>query len=361
MNGLFKSETFQKIPLYIIIAVIIFILIFVVVLASIGSNEKTTEKKAYYKKEKSSNKKEKFIGDNPSKGIALSSYPYSKISDSFVIDIESTNPNESYIFGGPMQYSTVSVYKKNNEDYDLIYTKVFSGNQGFVVCSNLNLVNPSYYQIGKKINLESLRYNFIPSYINDENLNLKIVVNNIGYGDFKVYNCNFNYDIPYKNIEKFPKNLSKLGLSEYDIEQECKKVIKNLGFPEENLSRDKLYRSFDKKSENIWKFNEVGDYIVFYVRGIYNFDIKDSYNNIDIEEKGNKDLKNGSLEYFKITDPRLEIINLDENIPNKSFNDDVISLMNAPVSFYKHFLYGKKKETVDIWNKIQNKIFVYKI
>lgn len=372
MNGLFKSQTFGKIPLYIIIAVIIFILIFVVILASIGSNEKTMEKKPYYKKETKLNKKDisldksskKDLNNFGAKGIVISSYAHSKVSDSFVIDIDNVNPNESYIFGGPMQYSSVSVYVKdqNIQDlYTLLNTKVYSGNKGFAICSNINLVNPSYYQIGKKIDLENLRYNFIPFI---DYSSIRIVVNNIGYEDFKVYKCTFNYDIPHKKIDKIPKSLSTFGLSEYDIEQACKNIIKtqNMESSENILSRFNLTRTFNKKeSTNVWKYNSVGDFVLFYVKGIYNFSIKDSYNNIDIIEKGNKDLENGSLGYFKITDPRLEIINLDENIPSKSFNDDVINLMNAPVSFYKHFMYGKKKEKVDIWNRIQNKIFIYKI
>jgi hypothetical protein len=346
-----NSQYFQKIPLYIIIIVIIFILVFVVILASIGSNEKTVEKKAYYKKET------KVISAKDNSSFSISAYPYSKSSDSFIIDIENPNSNESYIFGGPMQYSTVSIYRKN----ELIYTKVFSGNKGFVVCSNLNLVNPSYYQIGKKLDLENLRYNFIPYLYDNENSALKVVVNNIGYEDFKVYKCIFKYDIPYKQVEKFPKSLSKLGLSEYDIEQKCKNII----FSDNNMTADikrfNLTRSFNKKGDNTWKFNSVGEYIVFYIKDLYNFNINDSYNNINLEVRGNKDLQNGNLGYFRIIDPRLEIVNLDENIPNKSFNDDVISLMNTPVSFYKHFMYGKKKEKVDIWNRIQNKIFIYKI
>jgi len=353
-------NTNSKIPLYIIIAVIIFILIFVVILASIGSNEKKEVKVPYYKETKSKNILSKNSFEENNNKVLISSYVHSKVSDSFIVDIKTLNENESYIFGGPMQSSSVSVYKKNmlNDEYELTYTKVYYGNQGFVISSNLNIVNPSFYQIGKKINLESIRYNFIPASPNDE---IRIAVNNIGYEDFKVYKCNFNDNILYKPIEKFPKSLSNFGLSEYDIEKQCKDKCKDLGLDLENIKKMNLSRSFGKKDKNIWSFNGVGDFIVFYVKNIYSFEIKDLYNNINIKEQGSKDLNNGKLIYFKITDPRLTIENLDENIPRKSFNDDIVNLMNAPVSFYKHFMYGKRKEKVDIWNRIQNKIFIYKI
>ena len=356
-----SSQSSKKIPLYIIIIVIIFILVFVVILASLGSNEKTIVKAPYYKKEL---KNKKSMYDN---SIVVSSYGHSKVSDSFVIEIPGNiNNHESYIFGGPMQYSTVSVYKKTSDSEEsLLSSHVFNGNQGFVICSNLNIVNSSYYQIGKKINLENTRYNFIPItqdlVQSDDTSTFKIIVNNIGYEDFKVYKCMFNYDLSHNPINKNKQALSNFGLSEYDIEKLCQEKLKLL---DQNIDGKKvnLLRTFNKKKENrVWRYDAIGNYVVFYVKGIYSFEIKDSYNNIHILEQGTKDLQNGSLEFFRVTDPRLLITNLDENIPHKSFNDDVVSLMNAPVSFYKHFVYGKKKERVDIWNRIQNKIFVYKI
>jgi hypothetical protein len=240
-----ELQSSKKIPLYIIILVIIFILIFVVILASLGSNEKTTVKAAYYKKEAKESLQTKSIYDN---SINVSSYAHSKVSDSFIVDIPNTlHINESYIFGGPMQYSTVSVYKKSEDAKEsLISTQVFTGNHGFVISSNLNIVNSSYYQIGKKINLENLRYHFIPIKEELENTEfLRIVVNNIGYEDFKVYKCTFNYDLSYKRIEKFKNSINLFGLSEYDIEKVCQEKIKTI-----NIHKT----SFRKRMEKNYHF-----------------------------------------------------------------------------------------------------------
>jgi hypothetical protein len=347
----------NKVSIFIIIAVIIFILVFVVILASIGSNEKTATKAPVYKKQTKEIK---------SKQLEITSYPHSRISDSFVFTIHTgTSTNESYIFGGPMQNSTISVYKRvaeSSESDILVYTNVFSGNKGIVLSSNLSLVNPSFYQIGKKINLESMKYTFIP--INQEE-EIIVSINNIGYEDFKVFKCIFS-EVSYTPVQKTKliKNTQLFGLSEYDIEKVCISKINELNLDVlETSKRVTLYRSFNKKDhdQRLWKFDSIGKYIVFYVKNVYSFEIKDTYNNVHIVENGNKDLNNGSVGYFVITDPRLTIYNHDENIPVKNFNDDMTKLMNVPVSFYKHFMYGKKKEIVDIWNKIHNKVFIYKI
>jgi hypothetical protein len=352
----------NRISIFIIIAVIIFILVFVIILASIGSNEKTVTKAAVYKKQTKEIK---------SKQFEITSYPHTRISDSFVFTIHTgASINESYIFGGPMQNSSVSVYKRIVEYTDtessssdiLVYTKVFTGNKGIVLSSNLSLANPSFYQIGKKINLESMKYTFIP--INQEE-EIIVSVNNIGYEDFKVFKCTFS-EVSYTPVHatKLFKNAQLFGLSEYDIEKVCTTKIKELNLDSLDISkRVAPYRSFDKKDhdQRLWKFDSIGKYIVFYVKNIYSFEIKDTYNNIDIVENGNKNLNDGDIGYFVITDPRLMIYNHDENIPIKSFNDDMMKLMNVPVSFYKHFMYGKKKEIVDIWNKIHNKVFIYKL
>jgi hypothetical protein len=365
----------QRISLFIIIAVIIFILVFVVILASIGSNEKVVAKAAVYTKQTKTVK---------SKQLEITSYPHNRISDSFVFTIQSgTSVNESYIFGGPMQNSSVSVYRRildssgksfpsgildssGIEESKILYTKVFSGNHGIVISPNLSLVNPSFYQIGKKINLESIKHTFIPINQEDE---IIVCVNNIGYEDFKVFKCVFGdleSTVSYTPVqtEKAFKNLQPFGLSEYDIEKVCLEKIKEITSDDFILpKRIAPYRSFNKKDndQRLWKFDSIGKYIVFYVKNVYSFDINDSYNEIHIQEKGTKDLNNGSLDYFVITDPRLTIYNHDENIPAKSFNDDMVKLMNIPVSFYEHFMYGKKREIVDIWNKIHNKVFIYKI
>jgi hypothetical protein len=359
-----KYNSKSPVSIFIIIAVIIFILVFVVILASIGSNEKVVAKAPVYTKQSKSIK---------SKQLEIIAYPHERFSDSFVFTIDSYDvTNESYILGGPMQNSTVSVYRRNSSlnseipEETLLYTKVFSGNHGIVLSSNLSLANPSFYQIGKKIDLSSMKYTFIPI---EQDTTYLVSVNNIGYEDFKVFKCvfgsleaNITYT-PTQSTKSF-KNVQFFGLSEYDIEKVCHEKIKTLHNGELILpKREAPTRSFNKKDpdQRLWKFNSIGKYVVFYVKNIYSFDINDSYNNINIIEKGNKDLNNGSLGYFVITDPRLTIYNHDENIPVKSFNDDMMKLMHAPVSLYEHFMYGKKREIVDIWNKIHNKVFIYKI
>jgi hypothetical protein len=360
-----------KIPIYVIILVIIFILVFIVILASIGSNNKAVEKAPYYKK-----KEIKEISNQ----ILIESYPIKNESDSFTITIDSVDPNEAYIFGGPMQNSSVSVYKKvylessnqgepseeqnlDQDSYVLLSSKLYSGNQGFAVTSNSAIVNASYYQIGKKISMENTKYNYIS--LQEGDTNIKIIVNNILYEDFEVYKCKFGYEIPIKYISKTLNKAKTLvtpfGLSEYDLEikakDEAKLLNKFLG------QRANLERSFQKKvlktqNDRIWKFNGIGNYMVFYVQGKYSFTIEDSYNNTKIENTKDGVL---SLQHFIVQDPRLEIYNHDENIPIKNFHKDIGNLMNIPVSLYKHFVHGKKREKIDIWNRIHNKILIYKI
>ena len=360
-----------KIPIYVIILVIIFILVFVVILASIGSDNKSLEKAPYYKKKES-----KEISNQ----ILIESYPIKNESDSFVIIIDSIAPNETYIFGGPMQSSSVSIYKKvqgesspsseeeenlDKDSYTLISSNVYSGNQGFAVTSNSAIVNACYYQIGKKIPMENTKYNYIPLQENDTNI--KIVVNNILYEDFEVYKCKFNYEIPIKYISKSLNTIktkmlvTPFGLSEYDLEvnarNEAKLLNKNLG-QRVHLQRSLQNKVLKKNNGRIWKFNGIGNYMVFYVQGKYSFTIEDSYNNIKIENTRDSTL---SLQHFIVQDPRLEIYNHDENIPIKNFHKDIGNLMNIPVSLYKHFVHGKKREKIDVWNRIHNKILIYKI
>ncbi len=345
-----------KIPIYVIILVIIFILVFVVILASIGSNTKSVEKVPYYKK-----KEIKEMANQ----ILIESYPIKNESDSFVISIDSIEPNEAYIFGGPMQSSSVSIYKKNLDDSEesLIYSKMFSDNQGFAITTNSAIVNASYYQIGKKIPMENTKYNYIP--LQEGDTNIKIVVNNILYEDFEVYKCKFDYTIPIKYVSKPKNNELIFGLSEYDLELKARELFKNYEFSlDKTLSkRVHLQRSFQNKvvknkNNRVWNYSGIGNYIVFYVKGMYSFTIEDSYNNIKIDNTKDSVL---SLEYFTVQDPRLEIKNHDENIPIKNFHKDIGNLMNMPISLYNHFVHGKKREKIDIWNRIHNKILIYKI
>jgi hypothetical protein len=358
INFIFILKMTTKIPIYVIILVIIFILVFVVILASIGSNPKSVEKAPYYKK--------KEIKESVNQ-ILIESYPIKTESDSFVISIDSIASNEAYIFGGPMQSSSVSVYKKILDDSSesLIYSKVFSDNQGFAITTNSAIVNASYYQIGKKIPMENTKYNYIP--LQEGDTNIKIVVNNILYEDFEVYKCKFDYAIPIKYVSKSQSKALSIpfGLSEYDLEFKAQEMFKNseLSTNKSLSKRVHLQRSFQKKvlknkNNRIWNYNGIGNYIIFYVKGIYSFTIEDSYNNIKIENTKDGVL---SLEYFTVQDPRLEITNHDENIPIKNFHKDIGNLMNMPISLYNHFVHGKKREKIDIWNRIHNKILIYKI
>jgi hypothetical protein len=362
-----------KIPIYVIILVIIFILVFIVILASIGSNNKSVEKAPYYKKK---------IVKELTNQILIESYPIKNESDSFVITIDSIASNEAYIFGGPMQNSSVSVYKKvlnepssedeenliqeslnkdSLESYVLLSSNVYSEHQGFAVTSNSAIVNGCYYQIGKKIPMENTKYNYIP--LQEGDTNIKIVINNILYEDFEIYKCKFNYEIPIKNTSKaLGKTLvTPFGLSEYDLEVKAKdeaKLLNKVLGKRVHLQRSFQNKVLKKNNGRIWKFNGIGSYIVFYVKGKYSFSIQDSYNNLNVENTRDSTL---SLQYFIVQDPRLEIYNYDENIPIKNFHKDIGNLMNMPVTLYNHFVNGKKREKIDIWNRIHNKILIFKL
>jgi hypothetical protein len=345
----------DKVPIPIIIAVVIFILIFVVIIASYGSKEVTTKTIPYHKTQKSATK------SIANQKLAQKITPHKHL-DSCYFDFIDLNESESYIFAAPMNYSTVSVYK----DDILIYSKVFSGNNGFVLSNNIQNVNASFFQIGKKVNLENLKYQYIP--ILPENSQIKVVVSGVSTNDLYIYKCNFNENIINEGNMLYVKSKSftqfnSIPISEYDLE----KYINN-------TNRELPQRSFDKNHKHTWHFQSHGDYVVYYVKGLYKFSIEDKDNNISIEESNNhlslnkfkirdlnKIVQNTSLEHFYVTNPSLTIINKDENIPEKSINSDLIKLFNTPIELYNQFVYGKKNISLDMWNRLHNKIFIYKV
>jgi hypothetical protein len=350
-----------KIPIYIIIIVIILILIFVVVIASYEDNsDKVKNKRLEIKK----------VENNPwginsnTKNTTVQKINTSKELDASIFEFDSNTLNykESFIFGGHMQYSSVSIYK--NEV--LVYNKVFSGNCGLVISNNLQNVNASFFQIGKRINLENTKYEYIPITFNDENV--KVAINNVDSVEFKVFKCIFDYDIiPGKSLDlslKSTKDSNNLfSISEYDL---VKQISETSGL---NLSRVYPQRSFDKNQN--WFMNQSGSYVVYYIKGLYSFDIINLKDNSVIHQNNKKSnitvrdlnalLSKLELDHFYIEDPNISIINKDENIPKKNLNSDVIKLFNTPMELYNHFIYGKKKIPIDIWNKINNKIFIFKI
>jgi len=346
----------QKVPFVIILLVIFFVLVLVIILASYTSKSSTISKGVEGKKlskELVSYSTQKNIPLQ--KNIAVSPLQLNHQSDSFLMTFDSLSPNESIIFGGNMQYSSVSVYKNDV----LSYSKVFSGNQGFVVSSNLHNVNGSYFQIGKRIQIENIQYNCIKIYPEDEKI--EIAVNNVSHSDFKAYKCEFQYLIreePFIKSKSIFKSL--FGISEYDLEKASQSNLKEL-FPTNSFERMFLTRHFDKKKRTYWTFQGIGTYALFYVKGIYSFEITDTINQIQIRENGNRDVNNGSFGYQIIQDPKIQIYNSDENIPTKNFNSDLVKLIHTPVSLYEQFVYGKKVIFVDIWNRIHNKIILWKI
>jgi hypothetical protein len=349
----------DKVPLVIIIAVVIFILIFVVVIASYTDSSNDTKTLPYnYKPVKS----------NPlASNIQIQNLSPYRESDSLITEFSSLNDNESIIFGGSLNYSNVSIYKNDN----LIYTKLFSGNNGFVVSNNQQNINASFFQIGKKIELENIKYSYIPiDTIDPEKDKFRIVVSSVSSENFKIFKCSFNYNILIDKTQKnYIKTLNQpFGISEYDIE---KYILKNS--ENSNMEKYLINRSFDKKNKRVWEFCGEGTFLVYYVKGLYSYTITDNKNNINILEQNTVDkssirtlnsyIENGnvSIESFYITNPCLQITNLDENIPEKNINSDLISLLNTPMEFYKHFLYGKKNISIDIWNRMHNKILIFKV
>ena len=356
----------DKVPLVIIIAVVIFILIFIVVIASYEDSSESTKILPYsYKKQKSnplaSNTQLKYI--IPGRHL-----------DALVTEFKDLTNKESIIFGGNMRYSNVSIYKNDI----LVYTKLFSGSNGFVISTNQQNVNASFFQIGKKIDLENIKYTYIPIDSLSDKDSLKIVVSSVSDDTFKIYRCFFDYDLVEDNVKIHNKSLNiPFGISEYDLEKYIISKHNNLldNFQTVPMQKYPIQRSIDKKNKRRWEFYGTGNYIVYYIKGLYSYSIVDQKNNINITQNTlhnesfktslrsiNSHIENNkvSLESFYITDPNLIIENFDENIPEKNLNSDLISLLNTPVEFYRHFVYGKKNIPIDIWNRIQNKIMIFK-
>lgn len=348
----------DKVPIVVIILVVIFILIFIVVIASYDDSSASLKMIPY-----TNNK----VKPDPLDTRTISNLiNTARESDAHTFIINNLENNESIIFAATTNTSSISIYK---DDF-LVYTKLFSGNNGFVISKNLQNVNASFFQIGKKFDLENLKYTYLPI-IPEKDSSLKVIVSGVPSDTFKVYKCSFNYDIiaEQKILTKNFSNFSNFGISEYDLN----KYIQFQQDPSEEYQKVLLQRTSDKKQKNQWTYQNKGSYIVYYVRGIYSYKIQDKNNNILIEEKNdidktsirklNKYIENNqlSISHFYIENPNLVITNYDENIPEKNINSDLISLFNTPIEFYNHFVYGKKNIVIDIWNRIHNKILIYKI
>jgi hypothetical protein len=331
-----------KVPLFVIIAVIIFILVIVIVLSSLEVKDQTV------KQVKTRSKISKKVTFND---VNISAINIEKISDSLVFEFNDLSSNISYIFGSEFDNSSISVYKEISENkFELLYSKVYTGNNGIVLSSNALNVNASYFQIGTKLKLENTKYNTIPLL---SNCRYKVAVNNCTSNLFKVYRYTINYSIQQKDIPEY-KGENIFGLSEYDLEFLAKSIYPDI------QERVLLKRN----SKELWKFNEQGDYVLFYIKNLYNFKITDelSYDGISNEILSSKDMsKSPVLEKVILKNPNLTIKNLDENIPIKNFNSDFILFINTPFSLYDHFLYGPKHQKDYIVNRISNKILIFKI
>jgi hypothetical protein len=327
----------EKVPLFVIIAVIIFIIVIVIVLSSLEVKDQTV------KQVKTRSKTSKKITFND---VNISAINIEKISDSLVFEVNDLSSNISYIFGSEFDNSSVSIYKETSENnFELLYSKVYTGNHGIVLSSNALNVNASYFQIGTKLKLENTKYNTISLL---SNCKYRVAVNNCTLNFFKVYRYTINYPIQQKDISEY-KGENIFGLSEYDLE-----------FLAKNIYPDIQERVLLKRdSKELWKFNEQGDYVLFYIKNLHNLKItNDNSEEIIIS----KDVsKSPFLEKVILKNPNITIKNLDENIPIKNFNSDFVLFINTPFSLYDHFLYGPKHQKVDIVNRISNKILLFKI
>jgi hypothetical protein len=341
----------NKVPLFIIFIAILFILVLVILLSSIGSsNPEVTKGKVLHK----SVKKVKFNNVN------IHALAVTKESDCLCFTFDDLSKDISYIFGSEMDNSIVSVYRIVSEDSlqeNLIFTKEYSGNQGFVLSSNPLNINASYFQLGTKLDLQTIKYNCI--YL-ESGYKYKVCVNNSPSQIFKVYRFTINYSIRESKASSlnFGKNL--IGLSEYDLEKKIKLEYPNIG------DRNKLQRLAVKQ----WSFKKEGKFLIAYLKDKYNFTIKNNKNGEEWKSENKLSLgssklnsvsKNPTLNYVILENPDLLITNLDENLNQKSFNDDFLEFINTPFTMYDHFLNGPKRKKVDVINKISNKILVFKI
>lgn len=334
----------EKVPLFVIIAVIIFIIVIVIILSSLEVKDQTVKDIKLKSTKKNISKKVTF------NDINISAINIEKISDSLVFEFNDLSPNISYIFGSNFDNSSISVYKETSENnFELLYSKVYTGNNGIVLSSNALNVNSSYFQIGTKLKLENTKYHTIPLL---KNCKYRVAVNNCTSNFFKVYRYTINYPIQQKDILEY-KSENVFGLSEYDLE-----------FLAKNIYPDIQERVLLKRdSKELWKFNESGDYVLFYIKNLNNFKITDSNSEgFQKEILSSKDKsKLPVLEKIILKNPNLTIKNLDENIPIKNFNSDFVLFINTPFSLYDHFLHGPKHQKVDIVNRISNKILLFKI
>lgn len=345
----------SQIPVWIIILVVIIVLILIVVIASIAT--KTTPPKSKDVELVSLWNSELPRSIDTTKQTDIIPISLEKVSDSWTFTFDSLQPSRSYILGSKFTDSTISVYKKvisETEDTEvLLYSKLYSGNQGIVISGNLYNVNASYYHIGKNILLPNIKHNLIKIGKNDCDSTFTVVINNIGPHPLKVYQCNF---IPTIQTQWFENSIPKtlMGFSEYDIEKYLSQT-QDLSLLK-RVPWESFYRNQDK-----WEFQGSGNYVLFYVKNIYSFLIKDK-NQLLVSETNPKSLKHCSLEIGSLTlqDPFLQIKNFDETIDTTDINRNVVNFFQKPLQWYNQFVNGTEQNVLDMWNQISNKIFLYK-
>ena len=343
----------KKVPLILIFAVIIFILILVVVLSSYSSKEIVPLKEERKILELKRSKPSKKVTFND---VNVTLLALNKESDCLCFEFDDVSKNISYIFGSEFDNSSVSVYKifdssSSNPESKILFTNVYSGNQGFVLSSNPLNVNASYFQIASKVNLENMKYNFInlePGYT------YKVCVNNCSQQNFKAYRFTINYKIQEKAFTLKPKNSRNnaslsFGLSEYDLEYKIKNEYPDI---DERVHLEKI-------GIKKWRFKKNGKYVIAYLKNKYNFILENKNNGEEWSSK--KTDSPYELEYQIVEDPDILITNLDENLDHKTFNDDILEFIKTPFTMYNHFLNGPKKKKVDVINKISNKILVFSL
>lgn len=330
----------EKVPLFVIIAVIIFIIVIVIVLSSLEVKDQTVKEFKPRIGKKNISKKVTFNDVN------ISAINIEKISDSLVFEFNDLSPNISYIFGSNFDNSSVSVYKETSDnEFTLLYSKVYTGNHGIVLSSNALNVNSSYFQIGTKLKLENTKYHTIPLL---QNCKYRVAVNNCTSNLFKVYRYTINYPIQRKDMLE-SKDENVFGLSEYDLEFLSKKLYPGI---QERVP-------VKRDSKETWKFKDDGDYVLFYIKNLHNLKILEGTSDEILSSKNIS--KPPLLERVILKNPNLTIKNLDENVPIKNFNSDFVLFINTPFSLYDHFLHGPKHQKVDIVNRISNKILLFKI
>jgi hypothetical protein len=303
-------------PFSFVVIFIIFVLFVIIYISSLSYPKVHVQKISEVKKQDTSN-------DNHIK--ILNEY------NCQTFELKNVNKRQAYLATGNFQGSNLSLYCNNQ----MIFSQTYNGLINLIFTSNNNLIN-----IASKVN--KFRSFVIPLKNNND---YKIVVSKCF--NLRVKNYSNNYDVEYSEIKSDYPTIN--SYSEYDIEVHTRK----------NFNQFKLERIYPRSTNkgNIFRFTDKGKYLVAYLDNRYNMDLK--FNEENVQCRVNTMPTNINFKYVKNID--LTINNLDYKVKDKDFNNEYIDFITGPNQIFTKFMKGEEKKPINDDNKINSKIFIYKI